>query len=373
MNASKVPEWQPLAVTIDDIGPFREGPETIWLLGSTDGDRKTPSDLYMLLARNGRGKTTALESIFGLFGLMAEPPVGRFADPLFPGRAQVDVRATIDGETVVLSIWTGTPSPLLTWKQSELSGIAHVARQAFLCLGRNGPAPVPVDGSDDLGLSFFRSVTAERDAQPLGLWGQGQDLPTVLYFPADRTIVAPQDERVVQRPENWGYQPAQAFRADGPDWRNSIDNLLVWLEWLDDTRIEDLLAFLNEELFSETPGKIIRRPARQDLLTYVEMPTGIHPLSHLSQGERAILQLLARTMCHMTRNTLILVDEIENHLHPKWMQQMMLAMKAMIRRRGSNVSVVFTTHNVELLTTFDHLAPEEGIVKGGLLIDEDMH
>lgn len=376
MTQGTMADWQALAVTVDELGPFRNGPETVWLLGLAEGGRKAPSNLYMLLARNGRGKTTILEAIYGLFGLMNEPAVGRFVDPLFSGQAQVDIRVSIDTgsgpETVVLSIWNGSSTPLRTWKQDELTDIAQVRRQAFLAIGVAGERPAPIDGTDDLGLAFFRSVVAGRHTQPLGLWGTDQDLPTILYFPADRTIVAPADERVVEKPDNWGYQPAQRFRADGPAWRDSIDNLLVWLEWLDDGRVGDLLDFLNAELFAETPGKIIRRPTRQELLTYVSMPTGRHPLSQLSQGERAILQLLARTLCHMTRNTILLIDEVENHLHPKWMQRLIAALKSMIRRAGSNVTVIFTTHNVELLTTFDHLTLEPGLIKGGMLIEEEM-
>ena len=377
MNEIEILEWQPLAVTIDDVGPFRQGPETVSLLGRGEGGRAAPSSLYMLLARNGRGKTTVLEMIYGLFGLLAKPAVGRFADATFPGRAQVDVRATVsvassERRTVVLSLWTGSSTPLRTWRQDELSGTAQAESQAFLCMGRVGSSPAPIDGTDEIGLAFFRAVSGGLGVAPIGLRGGDQDLPTVLYFPADRTIVAPRDERVVQRPTNWGYQPAQRFRADGPEWRDSIDNLLVWLEWLDDDRLGDLLEFLNQELFSETPGKIIRPPNREELLTYVSMPTGRHPLSHLSQGERAILQLLARTICHMTRNTILLIDEVENHLHPKWMQRLIAALKSMIRREGSNIMVIFTTHNVELLQTFDHMTLEEGLVKGGMLIEEEM-
>lgn len=377
MTILAIKAWQPLAVTVDDLGPFRQGPETVWLVGGGADGLDAPSNLYMLLARNGRGKTTILEAIFGLFGLLAEPAVGRFADPYFPGRAQVDIRTTIvndaGDETVILSLWTGSNTPLRTWRAEELSGVGQASRQAFLFMGRGTGVPAPAEGSDNLGLDLYRAVAAARNTAPIGLWGGDQDMPTVLYFPADRTIVAPIDERVVQRPDNWGYQPAQRFRADGPDWQNSIDNLFVWLEWLADDRIGDLLQFLNAELFSETPGKVLRPPAREELLTYVSTPTGRHPLSQLSQGERAILQVLTRTICHMTRNTILLIDEIENHLHPKWMQRLVAAMKALIRREGCNLTVVFTTHNVELLKTFDHTTAEPGLVKGGMLIEEEMH
>lgn len=230
----------------------------------------------------------------------------------------------------------------------------------------------PLDATNELGLIFYRSVREGLGEQPSALAGMSQDLPTVLLFPADRTIVAPTDERVIKRPKNFGFQPAQRFGSDGPDWDGSIDNLLVWLEWLQDDRITDLITFLNQNMFIDEKSKTIRRPSRNELLTYVESSTGSHTLSKLSQGERALLQFYVRTLCHMTRNTVILVDEVENHLHPRWMQRLVAALKTMVRQPGRFVTVIFTTHNMELMETFRHNVPEDGLTKGGNLIEQGM-
>ena len=377
MIRATISRWQPLALWLDDIGPFRQGLESFRFADESHGTEASgPANMYMLLARNGRGKTTALDAIYGLFGLLNDPSAGRFADAFEAGRAQLDVRATwtIDGveETVLLSIWTGSETPLRSWTEQQISDEAEAGAWAMLGLGRNAGSTFPLDATNELGAIFYRSVLAGRDEQPVALAGASQDLPTVLMFPADRTIVAPQDERVVRRPANFGYQPAQRFGSDGPDWTSSIDNMLVWLEWLNDGRIEDLVAFLNANMFIDEEAKAIRRPNRGELLTYVETRTGVHTLSRLSQGERALLQFYVRTLCHMTRNTLILVDEIENHLHPRWMQRLVAAMKTMVRQPNRFVTVIFTTHNMELMETFKHDVAEDGLAKGGYLIDQDM-
>ena len=44
----------------------------------------------------------------------------------------------------------------------------------------------------------------------------------------------------------------------------------------------------------------------------------------------------------------------------------------MVRQRGRDVSVLFTTHNMELMNTFRHDVAEEGLSKGGYYIDADM-
>lgn len=376
MTTFAVTQWQPLHLWLDEIGPFRQGIEHFELFGLDEHGAVAPANMYMLLAPNGKGKTTALNALYGLFGLLNEPAVGRFADPAERGRAQLDVRATIavDGaeHTYLLSIWTGTETPLHSWTDQEVRDGAEAEAWAKLGLSAVGGRGFPLTSSDDVGTQLLRAILTQRNEQPTELLGLSQDLPTVLLFPADRTIVAPTEERVVRRPDNFGYQPAQKFGSDGDDWDSSIDNLLVWLEWLDDGRIEDLIEFLNRNLFRDEKAKTIDRPVRRELLTYVRTATGIHPLSGLSQGERALLQFYVRVRAHMTRNTVILVDEVENHLHPRWMQRLVAALKTMARASGLNVTVIFTTHNMELMDTFRHDLPEEGLVKGGFTIEQEM-
>ncbi|URK89511.1 ATP-binding protein (plasmid) [Rhizobium sp. RCAM05350] len=104
----------------------------------------------------------------------------------------------------------------------------------------------------------------------------------------------------------------------------------MWLEWLadrrsdgaGDQRVDDLLDFLNILIFKDDPSKSITRPQREELRTYVKTRYGVHSLAALSHGERAMLQILGRTLTHMTSNTIILIDEIEIHLHTRWMNRM---------------------------------------------------
>jgi hypothetical protein len=53
------------------------------------------------------------------------------------------------------------------------------------------------------------------------------------------------------------------------------------------------LEFVNPKLFM-TDDKFLRPPQRESLMTSVQTPTGPHPLSGLSHGEHAILQLFVR-------------------------------------------------------------------------------
>jgi AAA15 family ATPase/GTPase len=141
------------------------------------------------------------------------------------------------------------------------------------------------------------------------------------------------------------------------------------LDWLGDDRLEQLLEFVNPKLFLTT-DKALNKPQRETLMASVTTPNGPHPLSGLSHGERALLQLFVRTACHMTRNTIVLIDEIETHLHTTWMNRMFQALKVLVG--DSRLSVIFSTHNRELIEVFDHMRPEPKLAKGGYLIEDEI-
>ena len=280
----QIADWKLLQLTVEGVGPFQNGPQTFSFAGEpTEGDPDPgPSNLYMLLAKNGYGKTTLLECVYGLFGLLVEPAVGRFATPGDRGCAQLDVRATwtIDGrtQTVVLSIWTGAETPLVVWSPDDLDAAQASNDWARLGLESAYRSVSLANGTDGLGQRLYRSILKARGNAPEALFGADQDMPSVLFFSADRRIDRPDDTRRVERPTGFVYQPAHCFESDGPEWGTTIDNLLVWLDWLDDGRLKDLLAFVNARLFEGESSKAIRSPRRQELLTYVSTSTGDHPL-----------------------------------------------------------------------------------------------
>ena len=373
----RIADWKLLQLTVEGVGPFQNGPQTFSFAGEpTDGDPDPgPSNLYMLLAKNGYGKTTLLECVYGLFGLLAEPAVGRFATLGDRGRAQLDVRATwtIDGrtQTVVLSIWTGAETPLVVWSPDDLDTAQASTDWARLGLETIYGGVSLANGTDGLGQRLYHSILKSRGKAPRALFGGDQDMPSVLFFSADRRIARPDDTRRVERPTGFVYQPSHCFESDGPEWGTTIDNLLVWLDWLDDGRLKDLLAFVNARLFEGESSKAIRPPRRQELLTYVSTSMGDHPLVDLSHGERALLQLYVRIACSMTSNTVVLIDEVETHLHSNWMFRLFGGLKDLLREVPA-LSIVFTTHNRELIRIFDHQKKEEGLVKGGYIIKDEM-
>ena len=375
----RVSDWKLVALTLEEIGPFRAGPRTFSFMGDTApadadaGSTPGPSNIYMLLAPNGMGKTTVMEAIHGLFGLMAEPVVGRFSSPALGGSAQLDVRVSyeVDGtpQTVLLSIWTGSETPLRFWTDDQVDADAQAKGWARLGLTSGLQGAIVLPGSDELGRLLYSSIKDGLEETPSTLAGKPSSLPTVLYFPADRSLVAPSGGRVVVAPDDWTYAPAYRFGHDGPEWKSTVDSLLVWLEWLQDDSLQPFLDRLSKHVFEPESGKVILPPSRAELTTYVSTKDGPHPLSGLSHGERALVQMFGRIFSYRTSNTIVLVDEIELHLHTRWVNRMFRELKTMLRE-SPGVSLIFSTHDRELIKTFDYEQPEPGLTKGGFLIDE---
>ena len=373
-------ELRLLQLSLKGVGPFRDESRKFRFMGSLglDEDGKprgeAPANLYMLFAMNGMGKTTILRAIFTLMKLTGNECTEDVELTVFGdgARAQLDLRMTLTIDdttrTTLVSLWYGSEEPFVEWSNKDIDEVADATAWAKLGFVSRGGEIIVSPHSNELGRDIRDQIAYGTGKAPTQLFGLSSRLPSVLFFPATRSVVPPVGDRVVTCPDAWGYQPAQIFEADGPDWESSIDSVLVWLEWLEDGRIDELMEYINENLFRERV-KSLQRPRRDTLAAVISTRDGNHSLGELSHGERALLQLYVRTLCHMTENSVLLIDEIENHLHSKWMNRFFSALKSLIRDVPS-LSVIFTTHNRELMKVFDHTLFEDGLIKGGYLIEE---
>ena len=71
----------------------------------------------------------------------------------------------------------------------------------------------------------------------------------------------------------------------------------------------------------------------------------------------------------MTGNSVVLIDEAgDAFAFGVGMLRFVEGIKNLLRESPS-LSVIFTTHSRELVRLFDHQIPEEGLVKGGHIIE----
>lgn len=381
-------EFTPLCLSIERVGPFQSRPETI---DFTDANNEA-CNLYLLLSVNGRGKTTILELMSALMGMQGCDDADDYAKSnhrIAPfnmegldggmGRAQWDVlvRYSDDGteRVVVLSLIGGRISSdgsLKIWDQQSLADVGAKSWHRFgFC--HNGAGRWETIGKHDDWVQDWNAMIAASRGMPVGGFEAGNlALPTVIYFSAYRNIVpiAPDQQRAIVTPRDWNYRPLHAFRTEGGDWRDSLDNLLVWLKWLDDGRFERALELVNQRVFANTDTTLVGI-SKEPPEAIVERDGLRHRLDALSSGEKSLTQIFLRLGAHMTANTILLIDEPEAHLHENWRYRFFKQLKHLVQDSYPGLCVIVATHSEEVIRSFALERREENLRKGGYFLETE--
>ena len=106
---------------------------------------------------------------------------------------------------------------------------------------------------------------------------------------------------------------------------------------------------------------------RSDLHVRVETGDGPHRLDALSQGERQLLELVVRIASHMTRSTIVLIDEAELHLHLVFRRRLVLLLKQWARDYPG-LTFVLTSHQLDIVRILRPKFAEAGLRKGGFVM-----
>ncbi|GAA0274420.1 AAA family ATPase [Alteraurantiacibacter aestuarii] len=156
------------------------------------------------------------------------------------------------------------------------------------------------------------------------------------------------------------YGPRRFFvkrtsrRYRAPAWRVRslfdpmmvIPNPIQWLLELDDEKKFDAaVRALRVVLMLDDDAKILRDGER----ILIDTPQGSTPLSKMSVGYKSIVALsvdIIRELFHHYDNLedahgVVLVDEIETHLHPRWKMQIV----GLLREAFPKVQFILTTHD----------------------------
>jgi AAA15 family ATPase/GTPase len=67
-----------------------------------------------------------------------------------------------------------------------------------------------------------------------------------------------------------------------------------------------------------------------------------YDLLQMSSGEHQILRILVGLVSERAKNSIVLIDEVELHLHPAWQTRLILALR---EDKESNNQYIFTTHS----------------------------
>jgi ABC-type molybdenum transport system ATPase subunit/photorepair protein PhrA len=379
-------EFRPLYLTLDQVGPFT----SLYTIDFTDSSAQ-PCNFYLMASKNGFGKTTALEMIARLHGLLGKKELSSYGHEDLDfgnGRAQLDVRARVLWEGreqyIVLSILAGQMSQDLVLKSWASADIHAQNASGWHRCGFASPVRgryEKVHRANALIDTIWAAIDVANGIPPESFMDSAFHLPTVLSFSAYRDIPAipnhssthDEIERGVARPKHWGYSVLNTFDEHSRAWADSLDNLLVWLKWISDDRFERARRVINENVF-ETSGKILKDVRRDPPEAIIETSYGTHRLDRLSSGEKNLVQVFLRIGAHMTKNTIVLIDELDVHLHLRLQHTFIRALKNIAASKDVNFTVIASTHSTEILqvyeSTFD--IKEDGIIKGGHLISAGM-
>lgn len=377
-NEVIIHSFRPLWLTVEGSGPLPGNPYEIDFTDPSD----TSCNFFLLMSDNGKGKTTVLNLMACLMRLLGEREPKEYGlENLDQGelRVQWDVRVTLTWKgkehNIVLSLLAGAfdvEPALKPWGESEL---LKFQTQSWHRTGFHRRAKgflEPIGLSDNIVADLLGTIQNWRGEGPKGFEEDDLNLPTLLYFSAYRDIPSVVGlERNISQPEHWGYFPAHVFAPHTSHWSDSLDNLLVWLKWIDEKRFERARDIINQRVFEGTPKFLegIRKVPPEAIVK--NGPENEHRLDLLSSGEKNLVQLFLRIGAHMTRNTIILIDEPEVHLHPRWQHRLMRHMKEFLRNHP-NCTIIAATHSLEMLDAFGFEAPEENLIKGGFLLNENM-
>jgi predicted ATPase len=388
MNIFQIHEFTPLCLTMDRIGPFQAQPEAI---SFTDNNGES-CNFHVLYSKNGRGKTTILELIAALMGMTGfaksqdfASAHGRSPDSPFgleclnhgAGWAQLDFRIRYndggDECVAVLSMFAGqmdAETNLRPWDEEMLDKVGAQQWHRFGFCRDKTAAWSTIGLNDEWVANFISGVDAATGEKVGGFEESLLDWPTVIYFSAYRNIVSigSDQHRAIVPPRDWNYAPSYSFGAEGGGWRDSLDNLLVWLKWLDDGRFDRAVKLINDRVFAGTRTSI--KEVRKDPHEVEVVRNGnVHRLDELSNGEKSLVQLFLRIGSYMTRNTILLIDEPEAHLHEEWQQRLLLQLKKMAQEQFPGLTIILATHSAKIMDAFELGREEDNLRKGCNLCD----
>ncbi len=389
----QIKQFSPLFLTVDRIGPFQERLEEF---DFTDVN-ENPCNVFLFASRNGRGKTTLLELMVAMMNMLGKTELKSYGfEPLDTGkgRAQWDILVSTEQDGVtrtwVLSLIAGFIGNtfLKSWDiQENKEELNRVGAREWYRFGfrRTETGRIKMlgnldswSGELDPWLKEFNSLLKHAQmpdnssAEPHGFEDTSLTYPTLLYFSAYRNIPKPPDidQRSIDRPNNWGYKPTHIFSTEGQLWNQSLDNLLVWLKWLDEDRFNKALDIINLRVFGESKKKITGVNKRT-LLADIKVDGQIqaHRLDQMSSGEKSLLQIFLRLGIHMTGNTIVFIDEIETHLHTTWRFQLMFELMKMAQKNYPGFTLFVTTHTQEVMKAFAPQLTEKDLCKGAYILE----
>jgi energy-coupling factor transporter ATP-binding protein EcfA2 len=315
---------------VRDIGPFED-----LALDLPAGVRPDRADVHLLIGPNGTGKTTLLEAIAQVF---TQRPLPHFARRVRSADAVVQVR--YDGGSIVWSPRAGNPSIVV---DGETLGPVHLDASGHYGSGRG--VLFHLQGVSGPELEAQRHVFSDEDAIVFA-YGTGRGLPrdpTAPSSPSDNPLAdaAQFDKPVAATFTSWLgrilAQRAVALQHGAPEV---------------DARLVGTLDRIQRAIGKVVGGEVVFE-LDPNLRTHVRWDDRLVPLDQLPAGLSGLLTWVGDLLMRLERmpwrddtpvdrrSFVLLLDEVEVHLHPAWQRRVL----PMVEELFPRAQIIAATHS----------------------------
>ncbi len=176
-----------------------------------------------------------------------------------------------------------------------------------------------------------------------------RDYPNCVYFPSEgRELQSKAKGQIIDEPRD--YQWVYRFN-DSAKWEGSLESFLVAMDYRDlmaqrEGRAGDEFSRFTKVINSFLQDKQIRG-VDDKFRIRVEAANGQQfGLEALSSGEKQIVLLLGEIQRRLRPGGLLLIDEPEIHLHPRWQRLLVRALTDLCVEYDAQM--ILTTHSEEI-------------------------
>jgi predicted ATP-binding protein involved in virulence len=307
------------SLVVQECGPLRD------VEISFTNSNGTPRPVTVIGGANGSGKTTILELIFALVHSLQYKSLSDMPKfPILNRTSEAEISLLIKDKDVRTTIARHTDG--LEFHRSYSS---------------SAPVGALREAIRDDNLTAFLPIEVHRAT----INQQKALAPTVLYFPHYRRIVPVQGTGISR--ENASYEWTYRYEVV-QSFEGSLNAYLVWLEYAQTDTFNTATQFLNETVFLD---KAISHVDRPNLQTMIKLTDGVtHPLDELSSGEQNLLIIMLELWRRLLPGSVVLIDEIENSLHPAFQHRLAEALLKLQARIP--FQLIVTTHAPAFLDAF---------------------
>lgn len=330
-------------------------------LDFTDPETGLANDLIVLIGMNGAGKTSILQAIAATLG-NATGRLQKLSDLDWPG---------FNYELLGKNWGRFTPNVRLTvqFSSSEIQAVQEFYKQLQDKQNRYAPANKPIVTLNWQGEKVQANSAAElfqfkgREYAKRLLRSEGfqvfERVGTTLWYTEQRTSTS----LTTEDPQNKLEITDNILRDRLSKWRQFHQDVVIGRIQQLRPGQKDLYAEIEQAYKTVFPERSFEGPIPReeidDILSepwfYLYDGKNQYELSEMSGGERAIFPMLMDFASWNIHNSVILIDEIELHLHPPMQQALLRALPKL----GKNNQFIITTHSDYI----EQLVPDAQIIR----------